>query len=260
MTHTDTARWQRAEVIEPLTASLESAGLYLAVEVRDGKIVLAGEVDSEAGKQAALDLATAVARQHRLSVDESIDVMDEQIDGDYPTRSERQVPGFGAGEPDSGEDGVEELEPAPGAATLSDVGTVDPDEATEEGIPYFPPTDPPVRPEAGAEQLEMVNGWSPTSVDDFGDADADPDHQARHGDEQLADDIRRELREDALTTDLNVEVLVRNRVVFLRGIVQTLEDAENAEAVAARVPGVDSVLEQLTIPSLGADRRSQRAV
>lgn len=52
-----------------------------------------------------------------------------------------------------------------------------------------------------------------------------------------------ELREDAATTDLRVDVLVWDGVVRLRGTVPTLEDADNAEAVAARVPGVREELE-----------------
>ena len=59
--------------------------------------------------------------------------------------------------------------------------------------------------------------------------------------------MRRELLEDAATTDLRVEVEVRDGVVRLRGTVQDVVDAENAEEVAARVPGVDEVLEELRV-------------
>ena len=56
--------------------------------------------------------------------------------------------------------------------------------------------------------------------------------------EDIRDDVIRELREDSLTTDLKLTVDVRRGVVILTGTVQTLDDAENAQAVAARVPGV----------------------
>ena len=60
----------------------------------------------------------------------------------------------------------------------------------------------------------------------------------------------RELREGALTIDLQVEVDVRNCVATLRGEVERLEDDENAEAVAARVEGVQEVREELVVRSI----------
>ncbi len=66
-------------------------------------------------------------------------------------------------------------------------------------------------------------------------------------DEALADAIRRELREDALTTDLGVEVEVEQGVAHLRGVVGDIIDAENAEEVASRVPGVGEVVDELEI-------------
>jgi osmotically-inducible protein OsmY len=62
--------------------------------------------------------------------------------------------------------------------------------------------------------------------------------------------IERELREDALTTDLRIEVDVRNGVVTLTGEVERLDDATNAEAVAARVEGVREVREKLLVRSI----------
>ena len=69
-------------------------------------------------------------------------------------------------------------------------------------------------------------------------------------DEALADAIRRELAEDSATTDLNIVVAVRNGVAHLRGQVADLDDADNAEAVAARVPGVRDVVEELEVAGL----------
>jgi osmotically-inducible protein OsmY len=67
------------------------------------------------------------------------------------------------------------------------------------------------------------------------------------GDEGLADAVRRELREDAATTALNITVEVWDRVAHLRGVVLRPEDAEAAEAVAARVPGLAEVADDLVI-------------
>ena len=72
----------------------------------------------------------------------------------------------------------------------------------------------------------------------------------RPGDEALAEAIARELREDASTTSLAVDVFVRRGIVHLRGWVPGLEDADNAEAVAARVPGVVDVVDELEVPAM----------
>ena len=67
------------------------------------------------------------------------------------------------------------------------------------------------------------------------------------GDEALADAVRRELAEDAATAELNIFVAVRNGVAHLRGQVADLDDADNAESVAARVPGIREVVEELDV-------------
>jgi osmotically-inducible protein OsmY len=67
------------------------------------------------------------------------------------------------------------------------------------------------------------------------------------GDEAIADDVRRELREDAMIAFLSVDVAVNDGVVTLRGYVPHLEDADAAEEVAARVPGVVEVQDHLIV-------------
>ncbi|HEX5140123.1 MAG TPA: BON domain-containing protein, partial [Dehalococcoidia bacterium] len=66
-------------------------------------------------------------------------------------------------------------------------------------------------------------------------------------DEGLVDAVLQELEQDASTNGLEIEVTSYEGVVRLRGKVQDLEDAENAEAVAARVPGVREVLDELEL-------------
>jgi len=73
---------------------------------------------------------------------------------------------------------------------------------------------------------------------------------ARVGDEALVESVERALREDAATTSLSLAVTVRHGVVRLRGWVPGLEDDDNAEAVAARVPGVVEVLDELDVLAL----------
>ena len=78
----------------------------------------------------------------------------------------------------------------------------------------------------------------------------EPSSDHRPGDEALADAVRRELAEDAATADLVIFVAVRNGVAHLRGQVADLDDADNAESVAARVPGIREVVEELDVSSV----------
>lgn len=109
---------------------------------------------------------------------------------------------------------------------------------------YVPPSDPVVTTNDTG-RVEVLGGFAADSMDSVGVARSASD--ASLGDEAIEDAIRRELREDSTTTDLNIQVLVRRGVARLRGTVDDLDDAENAESVAARVPGVVEVVEELDL-------------
>jgi hypothetical protein len=230
----------RSPDVAELERQLESLGLFVAVDLRENTLLLSGEVESEDDKQAALDLASDFARRNHLSIDDSIDVL-EEIPESALTYFE---------ETDSIDDedaiaavGREGIDPADDQRSI---GTSDAEFAAEEGIPYYPPTDPVVEPSEGEEELEIIGGFAPGSYDRSEDLRAGQNL----GDEQITDLVRRELREDATTTDFDIEVETRAGVVFLRGTVETLDDAENVEAVAARVPGVVDVREELEVVTL----------
>jgi hypothetical protein len=109
---------------------------------------------------------------------------------------------------------------------------------------YFPPTDPVVKPDAHGDP-QIVGGFEPDAM-----ADDRPARRPVSGgtpDEALADLVRRELVEDAATTDLEVDVEVEDGIAYLRGRVDDLVDSDNALAVAGRVPGVVDVVDELTI-------------
>ena len=114
-------------------------------------------------------------------------------------------------------------------------------EDDEGGRAYFPPTDPVLRP--NTTEPEILGGFAPTA-----DAPA-PDRSADGpvGDEALADAVRDALALDASTADLHLNVEVRNAVVHLRGTVLGIEDGENAEAVAAAVPGVVEAVDETEV-------------
>lgn len=223
--------------LDDLVAAMEAAGIYLAATVRDGAIVLEGEVDSEEMHQAALDIAGAVAERAGLEVEDAIEVL--EIDVELGATAAADVD-------------FADLSTAD-AESIAKVGTVDAGLAAEEAITYFPPTDPVIGEQFGdQDEVEVIGGFQPTS-DDGDIEDVDADHPADDG--RISEDVRRELKEDAMTTELtNIDVDTVNGVVFLRGDVPTLDDAENAEAVAERVAGVREVREELTILTMQSDR------
>ena len=227
-----------------LEALLDEAGIFVAAELRDGVVYLSGEVDSEQNRQAALDVATALAEPEGLRVEDNLDVLPDSPETAFgDTAIASGAAGFAYLDPDRDDDAVVD----PGFEAEPDftrnVGTTDSEEAAEEAEPYFPPTDPVVRPTQDEEQLEVLGGFSGTSMDDLAGAAGFDDRN----DDDITQAVLRELAEDALTTDLDIHVTTRNGVVRLRGEVPSLDDAENAEAVAGRVGGVREVEEDLAI-------------
>ena len=63
----------------------------------------------------------------------------------------------------------------------------------------------------------------------------------------LEDAIRMELALDASTAYLDIRVSVADAVATLEGEVADAVDAENAVAVAGRVPGVSDVVDELRV-------------
>jgi osmotically-inducible protein OsmY len=220
---------------------LGDARIPVDVEVRNGTVTLTGRVDSMRMRQAAIDLARSV--DGVAAIDDQIDLEVISPDTAFEPLDDDQQ--FDYADRESLDDDISDTEPtfegSSGAAHFQ--------EAIEEARPYFPPTDPVVRPVTDEEELEVLGGYEGTSMDELvTDPDLEPSEEAgepdvfgpRH-DGDIQRDVTRELREDAYTSDMPLEVEVVNGVVHLRGRVQSVEDAEYAEGVAGRVPGVVEV-------------------
>jgi osmotically-inducible protein OsmY len=230
---------------------LASAGMQVAVESSDGSLVLSGIVDTEEARQAASDIASQIAPNARIDNQLEVEsVLPTDVDdfvSEYPTAELADTPAeiIGSGgelDPDfTDRPGITDPLAASGAG---DSGDEDP---ASTGEVYTAPMDPVIRTTLHGD-AQVLGGFETDSADDV---DVDPSAEDnRPGDEALADAIRRELSEDSSTTDLNIVVAVRNGVAHLRGQVADLDDAENAEAVAARVPGVRDVVEELEVAGL----------
>ena len=124
------------------------------------------------------------------------------------------------------------------ADDMSDV-TDDPMVASDEAQPYMAPTDPPVVP-GGRDTIEVADGFAATS-------EGAEDRSGVPGDDEITARVRDLLRIDAATSSLDLDVETIDGVVYLRGMVQTLDDTDNAANVAARVPGVVEVVDETTV-------------
>jgi osmotically-inducible protein OsmY len=236
------------------------AGIDAVVEIRGQEITLTGLVDTDEARLAAADVVADLAPSLRLTNDlEVITVVPGEPSDLYggapaapPSAAPPRTPGPAEEPPESLEEIVEreeEIEPDFTDQPLDTSGLamagVEPDE--EDESTFFPPTDPVVTSDERG-KVEVLGGFSATSGDDVSVDRSASD--GGYGDEAIADAVRRELREDAATTDLRVEVEVEGGVVYLRGTVPTVDDAENVEEVAGRVPGVQEVVEELSVPGV----------
>ncbi|MBI2323152.1 MAG: BON domain-containing protein [Chloroflexi bacterium] len=213
----------------------EQLDVHVVVEDADGVIVLSGGVDSPEAREAAERVAARMAPGRRIENDLEVEttlpeVVTEEIGGIEPDFTSLPLDVVGA---------VEERREASDGREEEQIG--------HGAVPFFPPTDPVIGPGPRGE-IEVIGGFTPTSMDSL-EVEASAEDEVP-GDEAIADAVRRELREDALTTDFEIRVYVQRGVVHLRGTVPSVEDALNAEEVAARVPGVVEVREELEVSGL----------
>lgn len=244
------SRDQDRELQSQLETRMSQVGLPLAVDVTNGNARITGSVSSNEDYQAALDVVSSV--EGIIGVQDEVEISTSAPDSVFDDASAAQ--GFEFAETPA----VEDPEDFEFEADLSEdvgAGTSDYQEAVEEAEPYFPPTDPVVEPSDDEQELDVTGGMQDTSMDELA---ADPELDSsetepttptagRRDDETIREDVGRELREDAATANLDIEVGVINGTVVLRGRVDDLDDSYNAEEVARRVPGVLDVRDQTTI-------------
>lgn len=226
----------------------ERGGLYIAVEEDAGKLVLTGHINSEDERATALDIVAEVASGYE--VEDNLDViagipeetdlgrledggigMFPDAEADFEAEDEAIEPGDFTDQP------VQQY----GDYAAGPSSSFEEDEASDGDEVFVPPTDP-----VGTDR-EVIGGLATTSMDDLS---VERSADGRLGDEAIRGAILRELREDAATTDLVIDVEVFAGTVTLRGTVPSVDDVENAEEVAARLPGVVEVNEELDVEDL----------
>jgi osmotically-inducible protein OsmY len=245
---------QSVELAQRLARALsEEMGFPIGVTIAEGRITLSGVADSAEARASAAEsvagLAPGVPIQNDITIAEGTTMRtengyeDENRPGDMrPPAGSESIEGEEMSELDAGftDQPLETNE-----INVANDSIPDLDEDAEPDPTFFAPTDPVLKlGERGG--AEVLGGFTPTSdTSDEVDLSVE-DHQP--GDEAIADAVRRELKEDALTTDLPIEVVVERGVVHLQGSVPSQEEAEGAQDVASRVPGVREVLDELELP------------
>jgi osmotically-inducible protein OsmY len=221
----------------------DTADIHVAVEEYEDTLTVSGIVTTEDERDLALSIASDLADGRR--VEDNIEVggvMPEQIGNLTITEMDiPEMPGATAGYDEATlEPGDFQEQEGIQSAWISSGPTsaIEEDIVSEGDNVFVPPTDPV------GNNREVIGGLQTTSMDEVTVARSS---DGTLGDEAIADAIRQELREDAATTALEIDVSVFEGVVRLRGGVPLLEDAESAEEVAARVPGVVEVREELEI-------------
>jgi len=222
---------QRQELSAMIEQRLrDEAGVHVAVRLEQSQITLEGLVQSPEASQAAKDLAADITVGYQI--ENHIEIIDARPDESRTVR---------IGEAESETDGVRDwMRTADAPAHVNDAE----DASGESGEPFVPPMDPVLTLNTRG-QAEILGGFALSALDDVS---VEPStFEVALGDEAIADAVRRELREDAATTALAIEVEVCDRVAHLRGVVAGPEDVDAAEAVAARVPGVAEIADDLEI-------------
>jgi len=228
----------------------DTVGVPVTLERDGGRLVVTAFVSHEEMRDAILDLARDAAGA--LDVEDNIDVTDV-LAGETAglVISDQDLQGGPGGTPGFEEESLEagdfqdqsrDTNLTDGWSASGPTSAMDEDLVSEGDAVFVPPTDP-----VGTSR-EVIGGLQLSSMDSI---DVARSSDGTLGDEAIADAIRRELREDSATTALEVDVDVYRGIARLRGLVQDLDDAENAEEVAARVPGVIEVREELDVESMG---------
>jgi osmotically-inducible protein OsmY len=235
-----------ATLIARIEEELAESGLQVAVEFSDGALILNGIVDTDEAREAASDIAASAAPDARI--DNQIEVqtlLPTDIDAFAGDESSAEMADSAADIRAAGGEIEPDFSSRPVVTDPVGIAGGDssgPDDIASTGETYTPPDDPVLTTDAHG-QPKVLGGFDSSGDDQEVELSSD----GVAGDEALADAVRRELAQDSATTDLMIVVAVRNGVAHLRGQVSDLDDADNAESVAARVPGIREVVEELEV-------------
>ncbi len=197
-------------------------------------------------EEKALELGGERPRDEQVSYVQDEDVADfDRLRHVDIYEGELEARGGGAG--DMTVESIDELT----SLELRPGETDDPNVAAEEGLAYVAPSDPPVVPTADDPQgIQVAAGFGSSALDEPFDEDHHSD--VLTGEDEMAARVREALLADA-STSMFAEQLAIATVgdrVALRGVVDDIEDSDNALAVAERVAGVAEVIDHIEVRAL----------
>ena len=139
----------------------------------------------------------------------------------------------------------------PDPGSLRDGETDDPVAATEEGLTWVPPSDPPTVPSDDPQGIDVAAGTGMTADDEPLDDDHRSVELATGSD--ITERVRDALRADAATSELagRVRIGVVGSTAVIRGTVDGLEDGDALVEVAGRVAGIEEVRDETEVAGLG---------
>jgi hypothetical protein len=165
---------------------------------------------------------------------------------EFEARREPTTTEFDRGEGTPGDPEDDEIESLDGLGSdeLREGETDDPDVASEEGLTYVPPVDPPTRADAEAtEGLAIAAGPGGDALE--GDYD-DEGSGDLFEESELTGRIREALDADAATSGLADRLVIgtRGSTVVVRGVVDDIDEGDTVVAVIERVRGVEDVIDE----------------
>jgi hypothetical protein len=126
--------------------------------------------------------------------------------------------------------------------------TDDPIAATEEGLVYVPPNDPPVIADPEADDgIDVAAGMGVS-------AESEPYDESHRGtdldpESELNTRIREALRADSATSSLAERLIIgtRGSTAVIRGVVDDIDDGDTIIEVVSRVRGITEVVDETEI-------------
>ncbi|MDQ2673387.1 MAG: BON domain-containing protein [Chloroflexota bacterium] len=126
----------------------------------------------------------------------------------------------------------------------------DPLVATEEGVPYTPPTDRVLSQTDGPEGPDVAG----TAPDDAGELERVDGIQvpnaARPVDDELNADVIEALRDSDVTAGDRIRVATEGRRVTLTGEVETMDALDEIVGIVGDVEGVDEVVDEVSVTAV----------
>lgn len=121
--------------------------------------------------------------------------------------------------------------------------------ATEEGVPYVPPTDRVISEAREETAAADVAGTDPTDAGELERVDAAqaPGEETLPRDDELRADVVEALRSSNVIAGDHVRVAVAGSRVVLRGHVDSVDVLTEVLGIVGDVPGVDDVVDEMEI-------------